>query len=120
VSLSPCGLVLHSLPLLYVFSGRDNIFLEGGTVFSDFCIYELCWEPVLVGALDCFLQESYETAAYTFETVLEKHIKIQFILAHPSENFLKKTGVLFGTFDHQVSINIYQTNLPNMCSEKAG
>lgn len=51
---------------------------------------------------------------------MEKHIKIQFILAHPSENFLKKTGVLFGTFDHQVSINIYQTNLPNMCSEKAG
>jgi len=35
--------------------------------------------------LDCLLQESCETAVYKFEK-----IKIQLVLAYPSENFLKK------------------------------
>lgn len=73
--------------------------------------------------LDCFLQESCEAATYKFEAVLEKHIKIQLMLVYPSETFLKKPGFLFGTFDHLVSINTYQANLPSVlltCSEKAG
>ena len=36
------------------------------------------------------------------------------MLAYPSENFLDKPGVLFGTFGHVVSVSIHQAAFPNV------